>query len=98
MKTFVIHNVLTNDNKKVTVGVQCEGDIDTTLAQSIEQYVNSSMNMQQAVSNADPCYRSAANIVDGTGNKRTFDTCFMLTFDANYQTVIDSKLVSFIEH
>ncbi len=98
MKTFVIHNVLTNDKEEVSVGVQCKGSIDTTLIWSIKQYVNSSMNKQQAVCNADPCYKSVGNIVDAVGNKRTFYTCFMLTFDANYQTVIDSKLVSFVEH
>ena len=98
MKNYVIHGVLTNDNKEVAVGVQCKGDIDETLAQNIKQYVNSSMNWQKAGSNANPCYRSAVNIVDGAGHQRTFTTCFILTFDDDYKTVLDSNLVSFIEH
>ena len=96
MNNFVMHNVKTKDNKQVMVGVQCRGGIDRTLANNIESYINTNMDMTYAISKSYPCYNSVT-IIDSNDVNRNFISCFIMTWDGDYTNIIDADLVSFIE-
>ena len=84
------------DNKNVSLCVQTINGLDVILAQDIINYVRKHFNVGVAINNSDPQINTAT-FIDGNKANRKFLVGFALTYDNQFQKVIDANLISLIE-
>ena len=84
------------DAKAVSIAVQTKTNFDTDLISNIKKYVSVHFDTTMAIRYRN-IQQQAVQLQDLNGNIRNFSACFIMHFDADYENILDAKLISFIE-